>query len=168
MFKNAIASYSGDDNKISVNVKTDAANINVNSHGYSRYDFDASLAGIKPIIGGKIDALITARVNGKYEYSKDEISATARLSGSKIFGQNIDAKEISFTKTPKSLIVPKTTIKIGGVEATLEAATNSGVLRARASTAGVIIKADGQIDKELVVSMHGDSAVIAEEYVKIS
>ncbi len=167
-FKNAIASYSGDDNKISVNVKTDDANINVNSHGYSRYDFDASLAGIKPIIGGKIDALITANVNGKYEYSKDEISATARLSGSKIFGQNIEAKEISFTKTPKSLIVPKTTIKIGGVEATLEAATNSGVLRARASTAGVIIKADGQIDKELVISMHGDSAVIAEEYAKIT
>lgn len=166
--KNAVASYAGDDNSIRVNVKTPAGNINVNSDGYSKYDFDAAFKDIKPLLGDGIEASIGGNINGKYEYAKDEISATIRLAGSKIFGKNLEAKDIVFIKTPGSITVPKTSIKIDSVEADIEASTNKGAFNAKLSTEGVILKANGILNKELIVSLHGDSAIMAEEYSKIT
>lgn len=167
-FKNAIASYVGDENSIKVNLKTAAGNVNVYSHGYDRYDFDASLKDLKPLFAKGVEASISADITGKYEYSKDEVSATVKLANSKIFGQSLEARDINFIRTPSSINVAKTAIKIGGVEAIIEAITTNNRLSAKASTAGVIIKAYGELNKELTISMHGDSAIMSDEYSKIT
>lgn len=163
----AKATYGGDENELKVSVKAAGGNIGVFSRGYNLYEFNAALQNIKPLnfientaFGGKI--------KGYYEYKKEEIAATITPTNSKIFGKPISAKEISFKKTPSSLVIPSTKIKIGGVEASVEASTNSGILDAMLKTGGAKLTAKGSIAKDLKLSLHGDSAIIAQEYAKIT
>jgi len=163
----AKAVYSGNDNELSVNVKATGGTIGVVSKGYNLYEFNAALRDIKPLLLPENSA-ISGNIKGYYNYKKEETAATLIPINSKIFGKQIIAKEISFKRTPDSIVIPNTKLKLGGVEANIEASTAKGILDATLKTGGATLKAQGSISKDLSLSLSGDSAILAEEYAKIT
>ncbi|MCI4400326.1 MAG: translocation/assembly module TamB domain-containing protein [Campylobacteraceae bacterium] len=168
----AQATYRGNNDSMYVDVKSEAANIKVTTNGYSKYDFSAALNNIKPDKNQKFSYLgsskLNAKVNGYYDHQKKEIVASIHPIESLLFGKPLETGEISFKKTPHELFVAHTKIKLGGVDAEIEARTVNSKFNGIFKTGGVTIKADGVINKELILDTQGNMATLAEEWAKIT
>ncbi len=162
-----VATYKGDENELAVSVKSKGAVVEVSSKGYSYYNFNADLQDIKPLQFAQ-NISLSGKIKGHYDYQKSETAAEIKLINSKLFGKPIIANELRFTRTPTSLLIPRTKIKFAGVEASAEAFATQGVLDATIKTDGIKLKIDGLINKNIKLALHGNSAVIAEEYAKIT
>jgi translocation and assembly module TamB len=168
----ASAEYIGDEDILSVNLKAPAGNIRVSSNGYSKYDFVGTLKEIHPSKDGRLsfltDSRLGAKIKGSYEYKSEEIIANIVPFDTLLFGKKLEAKEIAFKKTPHSLSIPKTQINLGGVGIQITASTHDGKMNALLKTDGVQIKADGVLNKEVNLQVHGDTGVLSSEYAKIT
>ncbi len=162
----ATATYGGDEDILSVGVKSKSAAVNISSKGYSIYNFNADLQDIKPLKFTSIT--LGGKVKGHYDYKKSETAASIKLINSKLFGKELIANELSFIRTPDSIIVPRSKINLGGVDANLEASTANGILNAALKTNGAKLALNGTLNKNIKLTLCGNSALIAEEYAKIT
>lgn len=166
-FEGMRVAYSGSDQTIDAEIKALGGVVKINSNDYDTYNFDALLKDIKPLnISGS--PTITAQLKGDYNHKKDGIAADIKLFDTKIFGKSVISDKISFKKTPDSLFIADSKIKIGGVSANIKAATTKGVLDATLQTKGAKLSANGVLNKELKLLFLGDGQVMAEEYSKIT
>lgn len=162
----ALATYKGDEDVLHVGLKSKGTTVSVSSKGYSLYNFNADLQDIKPLKFEHIT--LGGHIKGHYDYKKSETAASIKLSNSQLFGKPLTSDELSFLKTPNSIVAPHSTIRLGGVDMQVKASTTDGVLDATLQTQGAKLKLNGAINKNIKLTLHGNSAILAEEYAKIT
>ena len=170
--KDFFATYEGDENRMSVTAKARDGLVYVDTNGFSIYNFKGELSGIRPLVDGRLsflkNSVFTGAVTGYYDYKTDETSAKITPKNSFLFGKKLEADAISFRKNPNLLIIPKTKIKIGEIEALVSAQTENKKLDAKLLTSALNIDVHGMINEALQISGGLDLAKGAKEYASLT